>query len=793
MARRANRGQWVGAGSLAAALLGITPPVLAQTEVCVESTAALYQAIADIDGSSTGPITLKLRAGTYTIASDLVLSYRAEGDPSGNYGKLTLRGGYNAGCAAHDASQGATTLNASGAQRTIDIELIDNELTIEYLTTNDIDWSIGNWMNYEGEPGTIRFGHLRWLDTSVGISAIHHDVLIANSLFIARAGAANDSVIRAGAFRTEDARRTEFAVANSTFRGAGLRIVYTPWSDDHQPPFARVRLASNVFENDGAEVVVTNADLYASHNRYDSLALSGGDFLSNVDNISAPPQLQADHEPANASPLVNAGTRFVPGGLPQRDLAGNPRHVGVNPDIGAYETAVDNSAYLDVTNTQANGAGSLAQAVASANAVNGRQTLRFDIPGACPHIITLAQTLVLSDETDILGETQPGTIANSMPLGYNGAPCIIVRAGNGVADGLLFDSTEGADNLKLSQVAFSGFSGTALRIRSGSAHLVSGLRFGGSAHGSILADVGTAIRVEGDAFDAQIGGTDAAQRNLVGNAVNGIVLTDLGHNQVIGNAIGDSIFDPLPNAIGVHIQSPANLVEGNFIARNTGLNVIIGGAAAQNNTLRDNAIIDAGIHGLLVNGGASHNRIGPENYFGGNGADGIYLAEGSWNNLRGNTWSGNEGLAIDLGSNGVDANDADPLFDGSTSANRGQNHPVLMRAWHVPQFSVLDLDGHLSSTRGVYRIDVYRSSQCDASGHGEGAVLLGSDSVDLDCAIVGPDQQCAEAFSLLVFGAVEDGQYITATATDAAGRTSEFSACRAVRDDNIFTDGFEPP
>ncbi len=791
--RLAKIGHLASASALAIVLAAVAAPALAQTEVCIESTSALYQAIADIDGGSTGAITLKLRAGTYTIGSDIDLDYRAEGDPSANYGKLSIKGGYNAGCSTRNVGQGATTLNASGGQRRIDIELIDNELTIDYVTTNGIDWSIGNWVGYEDEPGTIRFDHVRLLDTSIGMSLLNnYDVMIANSLFTARSGALNDAVLRFGAYRPDDAGFTEFAVSNSTFRGGGLRAIYTPVGAGHEPPFAQVRLASSVFENDGAEVVVTNADLYASHNRYDSLTLSGGDLASNLDNISAPAQLQSNHVPTNGSPLVNAGTRFVPGGLPDKDLAANPRQVGVDPDIGAYETAVNNSVYLDVVNTQSSGAGSLAQAIASANAVNGRQTIRFAISGACPKLITLAQGLSITDDTDILGETQAGTIANSVAVAYNGEPCIVIRAGNGVDNGLVFDSAEAGDNLKLSQVAFSGFGGTAVRLRSGSGHQLTGLMFGGTTHGTVLADVGTAIRVDEEAYDAQIGGPDVVQRNLVGNAGQGIVLADLGRNQVIGNAIGDSVFDPLPNGIGINISSPSNLVEDNFIARNS-LNVVITGAASRYNTVRDNSVISAGIHGLLLSGGASRNRIGPENYFGGNGSDGIYLAEGSWNNLAGNTYSNNDGLAIDLGANGVNANNADPDFDASTSANRGQNFPELTAARQAPPpfSSFLILDGRLSSTRGVYRVEVYRNSQCDASGHGEGAVLLGSGSVDLDCTFIGPDNQCTKTFSLFVLGSVANGQYITATATDSAGRTSEFSACREVGDDRIFADDFD--
>jgi hypothetical protein len=103
----------------------------------------------------------------------------------------------------------------------------------------------------------------------------------------------------------------------------------------------------------------------------------------------------------------------------------------------------------------------------------------------------------------------------------------------------------------------------------------------------------------------------------------------------------------------------------------------------------------------------------------------------------------------------------------------------------------LDLSGSLSSTRGTYRIDIYRNVACDASGHGEGATLLGSDTIELDCSVLPPNQQCSVGFDLAVFGTVTTGQFITATVTSPSGHTSEFSACRAVSGDLIFADGFE--
>jgi hypothetical protein len=76
-----------------------------------------------------------------------------------------------------------------------------------------------------------------------------------------------------------------------------------------------------------------------------------------------------------------------------------------------------------------------------------------------------------------------------------------------------------------------------------------------------------------------------------------------------------------------------------------------------------------------------------------------------------------------------------------------------------------------SSADSECRIDLYRSSDCDPTGNGEGALAIGS-------AFVQTDALGAASFELEV--AVFLPASLTATATDAAGNTSEFSACLPV-------------
>jgi len=769
----------------------VAMPAAAQTELCIEDTAALKQAFASINGQTRQAVTFKLRTGTYQLDSNLEIGYRFPGgSPSADIGKLSLLGGYGPGCTSASTALGATTINGSGGQRLVSIELSNNDLLLEGIASNNIDWTVTNWTCSGGAAGTkVTVDRLHALNTRTWVGHSCFDVLVRNSLFVGRAGA---DFALAGTSWYPPSR---YAVVHTTVRSGPVGLKYP----DSHPGVGHVTLSNSVFEHTGIELDIEGANLYLLNNRYDSLNLVRGAIQTNTGNTSAPAQLQASGVPQAGSPLVNTGSQFVPGGLPAIDLARQPRLVGTRPDMGAFETTVNNSVYLDVTNTNSSGAGSLAQAVAALNQNTGPRKIRFNIPGGCPRTITLTQTLTLTEGVDLLGDTQPGTQPSTLTNGYNGVPCIILRAGTGVADGLVFDSPDQADALRLNYLAFSGFTGTAVSMRSSRGHLITGNRFGGSVAGTALLPVGVAIRVEGTATDVQIGGPDPAQTNLIGRAGIGVRLGGPGYNHVLGNAIGEAGFQPLGNEIGVDVLSPGNLIENNWIAQSGTVNVRFNGSQAQFNTLRNNSIFGAAGHGVQIILSAARNRIGPGNHISYNDGDGIYLVSGSRSDLGGNTYVGNGELAIDLAPNGVTPNNADPALDHDGTPNRNQNFPVLAatrRVFHFP-FTFLDLQGSMSSTPGIYRIDLYRSNDCDGSGHGEGLKRLGSVDLDVSCAVP-LNGQCGRNFQLMLPMSVAVGDIITATATSALGHTSEFSACSTVTqqvviDPPIFRDGFDPP
>ncbi len=69
-----------------------------------------------------------------------------------------------------------------------------------------------------------------------------------------------------------------------------------------------------------------------------------------------------------------------------------------------------NSAFADlvVTNTNSQGAGSLDDAVKTANNDSSLKTIRFSLPGSGPWTITLSRTLIITAPVVIDGTSQPG-------------------------------------------------------------------------------------------------------------------------------------------------------------------------------------------------------------------------------------------------------------------------------------------------------------------------------------------------------------------------------------------------
>jgi hypothetical protein len=294
-----------------------------------------------------------------------------------------------------------------------------------------------------------------------------------------------------------------------------------------------------------------------------------------------------------------------------------------------------------------------------------------------------------------------------------------------------------------------------------------------------------------------IGGDTTAARNIISaNAGDGIALSGPASNNIIqNNYIGTDITgtaDLGNGGDGISIDGSNNAVgrapdpvtptvffgAGNLISGNGGDGVVI--TAGTGNTVYDNLIGTAADGSTsLPNDGrgvaisTSNNSVGDGtpgngNIIAFNGDDGVAIPSGSGIPVVRNIIHSNGGMGIDLGANGVAANDAG---DGDAGANTLQNYPVLTTTTFDSDTNELTLEGTLDTQNGTYLIEFYVNNTPDGSGYGEGEVYLTSITVTSSGVPVN--------FSHTVgTGAVSVGQFITATTTRDSGgltNTSEFS------------------
>ena len=309
------------------------------------------------------------------------------------------------------------------------------------------------------------------------------------------------------------------------------------------------------------------------------------------------------------------------------------------------------------------------------------------------------------------------------------------------------------------------------------------------------------ITLGGGTTNNTIGGTTPQARNVIsGNGSAGINLGGITSGNVIrGNFIGTNVSGTgaLGNGnFGLYIQAgffggPANNTiggttpgGGNVISGNGGVGIFLeddDGQGTSGNLIQGNligtdlagtAVLGNGSHGVWIRA-ASDNAIGGSatgagNHIAHNGGDGVFVESGTANAILGNSILSNTGLGIDLSPNGSTPNDAG---DGDTGANNLQNFPVLTSAVTGGGTGVTVVGTLDSTASAAFRVEFFANSACDPSGNGEGETFLGA-------ATATTDGSGTAVFVVGLTKAVSPGALITATATDPANNTSEFSACQ---------------
>ncbi len=530
----------------------------------------------------------------------------------------------------------------------------------------------------------------------------------------------------------------------------------------------------------------------------------------------------SDYHLVNSSPAINVGTPSpVPAILPMADIAENVRWVGSAPDMGAYESLVNNSHLITVTNTSdsVSKVGSLRWAMSSAPP---NSLITFNLGNTCPNAIVLGSPLpdVTAGQLIINATSQPGWTANDDTTAFDATICVFVVANTSVPYALHVPSSAAANtNLVVRGLGLAGFSSAAIQLEGGSNHIIAGNEFTPLVDDLALLGVGQnhdGIYLTGSAATATIGSSsDPSQINLISDSSGAAVhidgTTGAIKEIVVGNLIGvapDGV-TASGNGTGIEIDSSnGNVVENNVVDNNTVAGIVISGLSAfqnvvQNNIIGENADDAAAGNlgpGVLIENSANHNVIGalPGGYYGSNfinynGAQGVFVSNGSAGNMiLANNIAYNGGLAIDLGVAGPTANQSTQVASPS-QPNELQNYPVITNAFRTAATEWVQ--GTLTTfANQTVQIDVYAVLNCVNPGSRSSRGGGGQHEV---LATVTTNASGVANF-WIKFNSLGPMGYpfpytISATATSTTGHndTSEIGNCATESNDMIFRDGFE--
>ena len=272
--------------------------------------------------------------------------------------------------------------------------------------------------------------------------------------------------------------------------------------------------------------------------------------------------------------------------------------------------------------------------------------------------------------------------------------------------------------------------------------------------------IGIGVRDYTDGIAVREGSDNLLTAVTVTGNFNGVSLA--GSEVGTGNEVSDSTVSD--NGLGFAITNTADIVlDGNTIAGNDRRGVFILGADDVNVT--GNLISENTFVGIQQGSGSGGSAVG--NTITGNGLGGIVITGGVFTDgftISRNVISGNDGLGINLvggkeDSFGVTRNDSHDPDDGG---NDLLNFPFRLMAADDGTATVVEGRVDFPDPQSL-TLELFANEAPDPSGHGEGETFVGTATPD------------AKGRFTATLPAGLAGQWITTTATDAAGNTSEFS------------------
>jgi CSLREA domain-containing protein len=439
--------------------------------------------------------------------------------------------------------------------------------------------------------------------------------------------------------------------------------------------------------------------------------------------------------------------------------------------------------------------------------------IQFNIPGSGVQTITLASDLpAITTATIVDGYSQPGASPNTLAVGDDavllvsvlGGPSVavplVINGGNGsVIQGLVVNVTFNFDlepfqrGIRLDSCCnrvvgnFIGVNPTGTIHGNGGVAVESSRNvIGGPAPAdrNVICNfsVKEPIFIGGNenAVDGNYIGTNAAGNAALGCGVDGIVISGS------FNRIGGSVPPTRRNLIsgftagfvfGVVIGGSHNLVSGNFIGTDASGTAPIPNSYGVLLDDAQNNVIGASPQFTFIFGG---NKIAFNNGIGiavGDPGAGLFSR---FNSILSNSIFSNGGLGICLGGifaggecispGKVPPND---LGDADMGDNDLQNYPVLTKASDFLFLQTAVVGTLNSAPNATYRIQLFSNSSCDPSGFGQGETFV-------DETYVTTDGNGDASFTRFISPGIPPGQFMTATATDPTGNTSEFSECLQV-------------
>ena len=305
---------------------------------------------------------------------------------------------------------------------------------------------------------------------------------------------------------------------------------------------------------------------------------------------------------------------------------------------------------------------------------------------------------------------------------------------------------------------------------------------------------GNGVRIS-NAPNNIVGGATSAERNIIsGNPFPAVFIdgaTATG-NRVLGNYIGtdSSGTVAIGNGKGLVIDgAPRNMIgDGtiagkNVIAASASYGIEIRNPGATGNKIQGNSIgtdlfggldFGSGSVGVLISNASQDTILFNLIRYNRSDSGGVYVSAGTRNLILGNSIYANRGLGIDLAPRGISPNDS---LDGDAGANDLLNFPLLDSS-SVTGTTVSVHGRYNGKPNTQFHLDFYSNIEPDSLHFGEGEDYL-------NVGFTGSTNDSGNArFSVALPSLPSFVRFITATASDTGGNTSEFSQALCLSDED---------